>query len=95
MSLVAYWLSFALGIYWYFLVARLIFEWIPAFSPQWRPKGPLLVIAEAVYTLTDPPVKLVRKVLPPVRIGSVALDLSFIVLLIGLNLIRGILHSFY
>ena len=94
MSLVAYWLSFALQIYWYILVGRLIFEWIPAFSPTWRPKGALLVVAETLYTLTDPPVRLVRKVVPVVRIGTVSLDLSFLVLLFAIKIAQGILVNF-
>ena len=94
MSLVSQWLSFALEIYWYILVARLILEWIPAFSPTWRPRGALLVVAEVLYTLTDPPVRLVRKVIPPVRIGSVSLDLSFLVLLFAITLAQRILMNF-
>ena len=94
MSLVSQWLSFALEIYWYILVARLILEWIPAFSPTWRPRGALLVVAEVLYTLTDPPVRLVRKVMPPVRIGSVSLDLSFLVLLFAITLAQRILMNF-
>ena len=94
MSLVSQWLSFALEIYWYILVARLILEWIPAFSPTWRPRGALLVVAEVLYTLTDPPVRLVRKVIPPVRIGSVSLDLSFLVLLFSITLAQRILMNF-
>jgi YggT family protein len=94
LSVASHWLYFALDIYWYVLVARLIFEWIPAFSPTWRPRGPLLVVAEVVYSLTDPPIRLVRKVVPTVRIGTVSLDLSFLVLLIGINLLQRILISF-
>jgi YggT family protein len=94
LSLVSQWLSFALEIYWYILVARLILEWIPAFSPTWRPRGALLVVAEVLYTLTDPPVRLVRKVIPPVRIGSVSLDLSFLVLLFAITLAQRILMNF-
>jgi len=94
LSLAAYWLWFALGIYWYVLVARLIFEWIPAFSPGWRPRGPLLVVAEVLYTLTDPPLRIVRKVVPPIRLGSVNLDLSFLVLLIAIRLTQALLLNF-
>jgi len=94
LSVVSYWLSFALGIYWYILVGRLIFEWIPAFSPTWRPRGALLIIAEALYTLTDPPVRLVRKFIPPVRVGSVSLDLSFLVILFAITITQRILANF-
>jgi len=94
LSIVSYWLSFALGIYWYILVGRLIFEWIPAFSPTWRPRGALLIVAEALYTLTDPPVRLVRKFIPPVRVGSVSLDLSFLVILFAITIAQRILANF-
>lgn len=91
MSVAAYWLYHFLGIYWWILVARLIFEWIPAFQPNWRPRGFVLVVAEFLYTATDPPVKLVRRVIPPLRIGSISLDISFIILLFGISILQGIL----
>ena len=91
MSIVSYWLYKALEIYWYILVGRLIFEWIPVFSPTWRPRGALLVVAEALYTLTDPPLRLVRRVVPPVRIGTVTLDLSFLVILFVIVIAQRIL----
>lgn len=71
-------------LYLYLLVlfARLVLSWVQVFSRDWRPRGPVLVLAEAVYTLTDPPLRALRKVLPPVRIGGVALDLGFFVLIL-------------
>lgn len=71
-------------LYLYLLVlfARLVLSWVQVFSREWRPRGPVLVIAETVYTLTDPPLRALRKVLPPVRIGGVALDLGFFVLIL-------------
>jgi YggT family protein len=62
------------------LIGRLIFEWIQAFSRDWRPTGPILVVAESVFTVTDPPLKALRKVIPPLRLGGVQLDLSFMLL---------------
>lgn len=64
------------------LIVRLVFDYIQMFARSWRPTGPLLVVAEAVYTVTDPPLKALRRAIPPLRIGNVALDLSFIVLII-------------
>jgi YggT family protein len=64
------------------LIGRLILDWVQALSREWRPRGPVLVIAEAVYTVTDPPLRLLRKVLPPLRLGAVQLDLAFLVLAI-------------
>jgi YggT family protein len=73
-------LTYVLGLYLLLLVGRLIFSWVQAFSRDWRPRGPVLVIAEAVYTATDPPLKFLSRFIPVLRLGSVALDLSFMVL---------------
>ena len=73
-------LLYILWIYLALLLGRLIFSWIQAFSRSWSPHGPVLVIAEAVYTATDPPLKFLSRFIPPLRLGSVALDLSFMVL---------------
>lgn len=59
------------------LLARLILEYIPMFNRQWRPRGAALVFAEVVFTVTDPPLKFFRRILPPLRLGPVALDLGF------------------
>ncbi len=73
------------------LLGRLVLEWVRMFSRDWRPRGVMLVVAEALYTLTDPPLKALRRVLPPVRLGQVHLDLGFLVLLIGLYFLLAIL----
>ena len=73
-------LYFLLWAYLLFLICRLIISWIQAFSRSWHPRGVLLVVAEAVYTATDPPLRLLRRYIPSLRIGTVALDLSFMVL---------------
>ncbi len=59
------------------LLARLVLEYIPVFNREWRPKGFGLVLAEIVYTITDPPLRMFRRLIPPLRIGPVALDLGF------------------
>lgn len=59
------------------LLARLILEYIPMFNRDWRPRGVGLVLAEAVFTVTDPPLRFFRRLLPPLRIGPIALDLGF------------------
>jgi YggT family protein len=75
-------LTYALTIYLVLLVGRMIFGWVQVFAREWRPKGVVLVIAEAIYTVTDPPLKFLRRFIPPLRIGMVAMDLSFMVLFI-------------
>lgn len=64
------------------LFVRLIVDWIQMFARAWTPRGPVLVVLEGVYSVTDPPVKALRKVLPPLRLGGVAIDLSFVALLL-------------
>lgn len=64
------------------LIARLILDYIQLFARSWRPNGVVLVLAEATYTVTDPPLKLLRRFIPPLRLGRIALDLSFMVLFI-------------
>jgi YggT family protein len=64
------------------LFVRFIVDWIQVFARSWTPRGPVLVLLEGVYSITDPPIKALRKVLPPIRLGGIALDLSFIVVLL-------------
>lgn len=74
------------------LLARIVVDWIQIFARDWRPSGPLLVVVEGVYTLTDPPLKALRRVIPPIRLGTVSLDLSFIVLFVGISFLIQILR---
>lgn len=62
------------------LLARIVISYVQMFARDWRPRGIVLVVAEAVYTVTDPPLRFLRRFLPPIRIGQVALDTSFLVL---------------
>ena len=73
-------LLYILWIYLALLLGRLVFSWIQAFSRSWSPRGPLLVVAEFVYSATDPPLKFLSRFIPVLRLGRVALDLSFMVL---------------
>ena len=75
-------LTYALTIYLVLLIGRMIFGWVQVFAREWRPKGIVLVLAEAIFTVTDPPLKFLRRFIPPLRLGMVALDLSFMVLFI-------------
>ncbi|HET7326447.1 MAG TPA: YggT family protein [Nocardioidaceae bacterium] len=71
-------LLFVIGL----LFVRFIVDWVQVFARSWTPTGPLLVVLEAVYTVTDPPLRALRRVIPPMRFGGIALDLSFMVLLL-------------
>jgi YggT family protein len=73
------------------LITRLVLEYVAIFARDWRPRGPVLLLSELVFTLTDPPLKAIRKFVPSLRIGSVSLDLSFLILLFAISITRGIL----
>ncbi|MBV9092391.1 MAG: YggT family protein [Streptosporangiaceae bacterium] len=75
-------LTYVLTIYLVLLIGRMIIGWVQVFARDWRPTGVLLVVAEAVFTVTDPPLKFLRRFIPPLRLGMVAMDLSFMVLFI-------------
>ncbi|GAA0977187.1 hypothetical protein ENKNEFLB_03204 [Nocardioides aquaticus] len=72
---------------------RFVVDWVQVFARSWSPSGPLLVALEVVYSITDPPIKALRKVVPPLRLGSVALDLSFIIVLISALILQSLNRS--
>jgi YggT family protein len=82
MSFVWTWIAILLNIFTFFLIARLVLDYVQVFARSWRPTGVVLVLAEIIYSITDPPLKALRKVIPPLRIGSISFDLSFLVLII-------------
>ena len=71
---------YVLSVYLVVLIARMILSWVQMYARSWSPTGILLVIAEGVYSATDPPLRFLRRYIPSVRLGSVALDLSFMLL---------------
>ena len=73
-------LYFVVLIFFIILIGRLVLDWIQVFARDWRPRGVVLVIAEGIYSATDPPLRALRRVLPPLTIGQVQIDLAFIVL---------------
>ena len=75
-------LTYVLTIYLVVLIGRMIFGWVQVFAREWHPSGILLVVAEGIFTATDPPLKFLRRFIPPLRRGMVAMDLSFMVLFI-------------
>jgi YggT family protein len=75
----------ALTFFKWVLFARLIIDYARMFARNWRPKSGLIALFEVIYAITDPPMKFVGRFVPPLRIGGVSLDLSFIVLLLALN----------
>jgi YggT family protein len=80
-------------LYIFVLFGRLILEYIPIFNREWRPKGGLLVVAEAIYTVTDPPIKLFRRFIPPLRIGAIAIDFAFALTMFLCFILLGVTRS--
>ncbi len=75
---------------WLFLLAllfRLVMEYVFLFARSYEPRGIMLILVEGTYTVTDPPLKLLRRVIPPLRIGGISLDLAFLVLFILVQLV--------
>jgi YggT family protein len=83
-------LRYFLDVYFYILIVRFVLELMIGVNRSWRPRGLWLVLSEIVMTVTDPPLKVVRKVVKPVRVGSAGIDFSWTVLL----LVVGILQVF-
>lgn len=71
-----------LYLFWICLIGRVIVEFIRSFARDWRPSGFLVIVLELLFTVTDPPVKLLRRLIPPLRLGQVRLDLSIMLLMI-------------
>ncbi len=79
-------LYLALWLFFVLLLVRLVLDYVQMFARSWRPRGVLLVLAEITYTITDPPLRALRRVIPPLRLGGIALDLSFLVLIIAVQI---------
>ena len=75
------------------LILRIVYDAVQMFARQWRPKGPALVLATAVYGATDPPVRALRRIIPPLRLGGVSLDLAFLVLFIVVSILMQIVWA--
>jgi YggT family protein len=76
------------------LWARFVVDWVLVFARNWQPRGPVLLVLEAVFTLTDPPIRAVRRILPAPRIRGIALDFSLLVVLLLAYVLRAVVHSF-
>lgn len=86
------------GLLWFFvlfLMVRLVFDWVQVFARRWSPSGVLLVCLESVYTVTDPPIKALRRLIPPLRIGQFAIDVSFLLVLIIAYILLGLVPRLF
>lgn len=80
-------ISTLLGLYFYVLLAHVIFSWVP------RPPEPIVPFVLGVRKLVEPVAAPIRRVLPPLRIGGIALDLSILVLFVGVSILQGVFRS--
>ena len=85
-------LLFVLNLFFATLICRLVLDWIQVLAREWHPRGPILVLAEGVYTVTDPPLKFLRRLIPPLSLGSIRLDLAFLVLILAVSMTTRLLQ---
>ena len=86
-------LNALLLLYVLFLLIRLILDWMPLLNREWRPRGPGLIAAEVVYTVTDPPIKFFRRFIPPLRVGAIAIDFAFALTMLICFVLLGVTGS--
>ena len=85
-------LYYVVFIFFIVLIGRLVIDWIQVFARDWRPRGVVLVIAEGIYSATDPPLRLLRRLIPPLRLGQVQIDLAFLVLFLIVSIAMTLLR---
>ena len=90
MHVVGYLIEIVLWFYIVLLFTRFIVDWVQMFARSWHPSGVILVVLEGVYSATDPPLRAIRLVVPPLRLGSISLDLSLMLLLIAVYLLKAV-----
>jgi YggT family protein len=78
-----------------FLIARIVLDWVQMLARSWRPSGLVMVLCEIIYSITDPPLRAVRSILPPIRLGMLALDLSPLVLFVIIFILRSVNASIF
>lgn len=87
-------IGYVLWVYILVILARISIDWTRQFARSWRPVGTAAIGVEMVYSTTDPPIKALRRLVPPLQLGSVSLDLSVIILLIALIILRVVALNF-
>ncbi len=93
MHVVASVLYFALLVFLLLLIFRLVMEYVFMLARSYRPAGPVAIALELCYSVTDPPLNALRKVLPPLRIGNISVDLGFIVLFLATSILMQIVGA--
>ena len=90
LGVVKFALSLVLQLFFYALICRLVLDWIQVLAREWRPRGPILFFAEAVYSVTDPSLKFLRRLIPPLSLGAVRLDMAFLVLILAVGFLQSL-----
>lgn len=86
-------LEFTLYLAMLVMMLRLILDWVQSFARAWRPQGIMLVVASTVYFLTDPPLRALRRVIPPLNLGGISLDLGFLILILVIGIARSLIGA--
>jgi len=86
-------LASILQLFLFALFGRLILDYVRMFAHNWKPSGISLYLVEAIYAITDQPMRFVGRFIPPLRLGAVSLDMSFIVLFFGVQLLMGFVRG--
>ncbi len=87
MVIVGQLINLVLQLFLLLLFTRFVIDWVQVFARDWTPKGIALVVLEVVYSITDPPILFIRRFVPPLRLGAIALDTSFIIVLVSVYLL--------
>ena len=87
MVIVGQLINLVLQLFLLLLFTRFVVDWVQVFARSWTPKGIVLVVLEVVYSITDPPILFIRRFVPPLRLGAIALDTSFIIVLVAVYLL--------
>ncbi|MFC4224604.1 YggT family protein [Lysinibacter cavernae] len=81
--IISFVLKIVINLYIAVLWGRFILDWVRVLNPSWRPKGFLVILVETVYTITDPPLRFIRRLLPPLRVGTFSLDFGWMITLVA------------
>ena len=95
MGLIEVVLYYLLQAYFFALIGRFIIDLVLSLNRGWRPRGLLVVLVESIYTITDPPLKLIRKIVPPVRVGAIQLDFGWTLVLLAVTFAQRLVLSIF
>ncbi len=93
MSVVGSILYWALQLFFSAMLARFVADLVMSLKPGWRPRGILLPVLDFAYTLTDPPIRFVRRFVPPLQLGGISLDLAWTVVVFAVIILQGFARS--